>query len=133
MAPSQRSAFLLATLLAYCKFHLTSAVGSASSKRRCQSPTDMLANAAKVLNLYTPEGVYHMDSKDQYDDLIRDLWAGDFTKWTGRFSRANPIQVELFENMQMSSYWPEPELQNMLPTVVRLGSSTLLSTLLKEM
>ena len=109
MAPSQRSAaFLLATLLAYCKFHLTSAVGSASSKRRCQSPTDMLANAAKVLNLYTPEGVYHMDSKDQYDDLIRDLWAGDFTKWTGRFSRANPIQVELFENMQldeMTGYW----------------------------
>ena len=107
MAPSRRSAaFLLATLLAYCKFHLTSAVGSASSKRRCQSPTDMLANAAKVLNLYTPEGVYHMDSKDQYDDLIRDLWAGDFTKWTGRFSRANPIQVELFENMQVDEMTP---------------------------
>jgi len=26
----------------------------------------------KCAALYTPEGVHHMDSKDQYDDLIRE-------------------------------------------------------------
>ncbi|EOD07262.1 hypothetical protein EMIHUDRAFT_460383 [Emiliania huxleyi CCMP1516] len=98
MAPSQRSAaFLLATLLAYCKFHLTSAVGSASSKRRCQSPTEMLANAAKVLHC-TPEG------------------------WTGRFIRANPIQVELFENMQVDELTAWPRFEGVLSCLFRARS-----------
>ena len=50
-----------------------------------------------LLRIVRPQHVYHMDKKEQREELIDQLWTGEFKESCGRFTAANPDLVNLLE------------------------------------
>ena len=50
-----------------------------------------------LLRLIRPPHVFHMDSKEQRNQLIDLLWTGEYMQAVGRFTAANPDLVNLLD------------------------------------
>lgn len=56
---------------------------------------------AELLNLRSPPFTYNVDDSRQREQLIHDLWSGDYSAIAGRFTAANPMLVNLFEEQRL--------------------------------
>lgn len=65
-------------------------------------PLSVIRRAAELLNLRSPPFTYDMDDSRQREQLILDLWSGQLEATVGRFSAANPMLVNLFEQQRLN-------------------------------
>ena len=80
--------------------------------------SNLVATAAKLLQLYTPAHVYHMDNPAARTALMDLLWTGEYTSAAGRFSEANPELISIFSQQRLDGADSAPsfrELQSVFP------------------
>ena len=93
-----------------------SAVLSRESKRRrpsvpgaILSAIELLAKAAEMLTLRTPQHVYVIDERGDKEQLVQFLWKGDYASAIGRWSHANPSLISLFVEQGVDEMRARPD------------------------